>query len=59
VLCSDVYLDEPEFVPTARLLNESDVIILATPHREYRELKIPADKIVVDIWNAWGGGCRI
>ncbi len=59
VLCSDVYLDEPDFVPTARLVNESDVIILATPHREYRELKIPAGKIVVDIWNAWGGGCRI
>jgi UDP-N-acetyl-D-mannosaminuronic acid dehydrogenase len=59
VLCSDVYLDEPDFVPTARLVNESDVIILATPHREYRELKISQDKVVVDIWNAWGAGCLI
>ncbi len=59
VLCSDVYLDEPDFVPTARLVNESDVIILATPHREYKDLAIPEDKIVIDIWNAWGNGCLI
>jgi UDP-N-acetyl-D-mannosaminuronic acid dehydrogenase len=59
VLCSDVYIDEPEFVPTARLIAESDVIVLAAPHREYRELKIPEGKVVVDIWNAWGGGCII
>jgi UDP-N-acetyl-D-mannosaminuronic acid dehydrogenase len=59
VLCSDVYLDEPDFVPTARLINESDIIVLATPHPEYRALTLPEDKIVVDVWNAFGRGCRV
>jgi UDP-N-acetyl-D-mannosaminuronic acid dehydrogenase len=59
VLCSDVYLDEPDFVPTARLVNESDVIVLAAPHREYLNLKIPEEKLVIDVWNAWGDGCKI
>jgi UDP-N-acetyl-D-mannosaminuronic acid dehydrogenase len=57
VLCSDVYIEEPDFVTEAELIRRSDVIVLGAPHREYRDLVIPDDKIVVDIWNMWGQGC--
>jgi UDP-N-acetyl-D-mannosaminuronic acid dehydrogenase len=57
VLRSDVYIDEPGFVSADELIDRCDVIILGTPHAEYRDLKIPDSKIVVDIWNLWGGGC--
>ena len=57
VLCSDVYIDEPDFVSTEDLVRRSDVIVLGAPHRAYRELSIPEEKVVVDIWNMWGDGC--
>jgi UDP-N-acetyl-D-mannosaminuronic acid dehydrogenase len=58
VLCSDVYIDEKEFVPPSVLVNRSDIIILATPHREYAELVIDPSKALVDVWNFYGkGGC--
>jgi UDP-N-acetyl-D-mannosaminuronic acid dehydrogenase len=59
VLCSDVYIREGGFVPAEELLERSDVIIVGTPHREYKDLRVPADKIVVDIWNTFGRGCLI
>ena len=59
VLCSDVYIHDPEFVLAAELIAQADVIILGAPHREYRSLHLPDDKIVVDIWNMWGRGCII
>jgi UDP-N-acetyl-D-mannosaminuronic acid dehydrogenase len=57
VFCSDVYIDEAGFVTAEQLVRDSDVIVVGAPHREYRDLAIPADKIVVDIWNMWGDGC--
>ncbi len=55
VLCSDIYIKESEFVSTDVLIKESDIIILAAPHREYLEVDLK-DKIVVDVWNFWGQG---
>ncbi len=57
VVCSDVYIDEPGFVTADDLIRRCDVIVLGAPHREYRDLAIPEEKIVVDIWNMWGDGC--
>jgi UDP-N-acetyl-D-mannosaminuronic acid dehydrogenase len=59
VLCSDVHIDDPDLVSTEELLRRSDVIIVGTPHREYRDLQIPADKLFVDVWNMSGQGCVI
>jgi UDP-N-acetyl-D-mannosaminuronic acid dehydrogenase len=56
VLCSDIYIREEGFVPPEDLVRESDVIILASPHREYSRLDIPGSKIIVDIWNFFGKG---
>jgi UDP-N-acetyl-D-mannosaminuronic acid dehydrogenase len=59
VFCSDPYIRNPAFVSTQELIDRCDIIVLATPHGEYRKLEIPDDKIVVDIWNFWDKGSRI
>lgn len=46
VLCSDVYLQEEGFVTPEELMEQSDLVILATPHREYAALKPPEGKAV-------------
>jgi UDP-N-acetyl-D-mannosaminuronic acid dehydrogenase len=51
VLCSDPYVKDPSFVPTERVLGESDVIFIATPHKRYKELTIPESKLVIDVWS--------
>ena len=59
VLCSDVHISDPDLVSTADLIARSDVIILATPHREYARLEIPEGRVFVDVWNVSGRGCVI
>jgi UDP-N-acetyl-D-mannosaminuronic acid dehydrogenase len=56
VLCSDVYISEEEFVSPSQVINLSDIIILATPHKEYANLAIDKSKVLVDIWNFYGEG---
>lgn len=58
VLCSDVYIADPDFVSTEELIHRSDIIIVGAPHKEYKQLKVE-DKLVVDIWNIFGKGCRV
>ncbi|HEX7672445.1 MAG TPA: nucleotide sugar dehydrogenase [Polyangiaceae bacterium] len=50
-LCHDPYIEDPSFTPLEELLQESTALILATPHRAYRDLRIPKGKIVIDVWN--------
>ena len=56
VLCSDVYIHEDGFVSPQELVKDSDIIVLAAPHREYANLFVEDDKILVDIWNFYGKG---
>jgi UDP-N-acetyl-D-mannosaminuronic acid dehydrogenase len=58
VLCSDVHIREPGFVNEEELFSRSDLVIVGSPHREYRTLDI-RDKWVIDVWNIFGKGCRI
>ena len=48
---SQASVRDPEFVPLEKAVAESDILIVAAPHKAYRELEIPEGKIVVDIWN--------
>ncbi len=50
-LSHDPHVDDPELLPLSTVLTESDILIVAAPHREYRKLDIPPGKHVVDIWN--------
>lgn len=58
VYCSDPYVDDERLVTQGKLLNESDIIIIATPHKCYKELDI-FDKKIVDVWNILGNGGAI
>lgn len=51
-LCSDSYVDDDRFVGLDQVLRDADLIIIATPHPEYRDLA--TDKPVVDIWGLTG-----
>lgn len=59
VYCTDVYIEDPEFISDKELVERSDIIIVATPHKEYADLKFDASKIVVDIWDFYGKGSKI
>jgi UDP-N-acetyl-D-mannosaminuronic acid dehydrogenase len=56
VFCTDAYVKRDYFVSAEDLISKSDIIIIAAPHDEYRNLKIGPDKMVVDIWNFYPQG---
>ena len=56
VLCTDVYIDEDGFVSPRELVENSDIVIVGAAHREYADLVIGDDKILVDVWNFYGKG---
>ena len=51
VLCADPYVPDRSLVPLQQVLQEADVLFLATPHSVYRNLEIPPGKIVIDVWS--------
>jgi UDP-N-acetyl-D-mannosaminuronic acid dehydrogenase len=58
VLCTDSYVKvDPTLLPLDEVVERSDLLIIATPHPEYRDLK--TEKPVADIWNALGSGVRV
>jgi UDP-N-acetyl-D-mannosaminuronic acid dehydrogenase len=59
VYCTDVYINDPGFLPLAELVERSDLLIVGAPHREYRALEVPASKPVIDIWNFYGKGTAL
>jgi UDP-N-acetyl-D-mannosaminuronic acid dehydrogenase len=56
VLCTDVYIKDPSFLPLDEVVARSDLLVVGAPHREYRALAIPDPTPVVDIWNIFGKG---
>jgi len=49
-LQSDEYFKSKENVSKKYLVKKSDIIIVSTPHKAYKYLKISKNKILVDIW---------
>ena len=47
---------DPSLLPLDEVIERADLLIIAAPHREYRELT--TDLPVVDIWNLQGNGVR-
>ena len=50
-LQSDEYYKNEKNVDKNFLVRKSDIIIVATPHKAYKNLKIKKNKILVDIWS--------
>jgi UDP-N-acetyl-D-mannosaminuronic acid dehydrogenase len=58
VLCADPYVTaDPNLVPHEEVIAQSDLLVIAAPHPEYRGLV--TDKPVADIWNVLGQGVRV
>jgi UDP-N-acetyl-D-mannosaminuronic acid dehydrogenase len=58
VLCTDPLVSmDPDLTPLDDVLAHSDVLIIAAPHRVYRDLQ--TDLPVVDMWNMRGEGVRV
>lgn len=56
VLTTDPYVTtDPTLLPLETVISRSDILVLCAPHAPYRDLQLD-DKIMVDIWNLWGGG---
>ena len=56
-LCTDPYIKDERFHPLDEVLERSDVLVIAAPHPEYRDLV--TDKPVADLWGITGRGTRI
>ncbi len=53
VLTTDpIVKGDPDILPLEEVVERSDILVLCTPHRAYKELYIP-QKNVIDIWNFW------
>jgi len=53
-LQSDEFYKSKDNISKKDLVKKSDIIILATPHKAYKKLKIGKNKTLVDIWGLIG-----
>jgi len=49
-LQTDEYYKDKNNIDKRILIKKSDIIIVATPHKAYKKLKINKNKVLVDIW---------
>ncbi len=49
-LQSDEYYKDNKNIDKNMLVKKSDIIIVSTPHKAYKKIKIKKNKILVDIW---------
>ena len=49
-LQSDEYYKDKNNIDKNLLVKKSEIIIISTPHRAYKNLKINKKKILIDIW---------
>jgi len=58
ILCTDPFVtSDPDVMPLADVLAKADLLIVAAPHRAYKELR--AATPVIDIWGITGSGVKI
>jgi UDP-N-acetyl-D-mannosaminuronic acid dehydrogenase len=50
VLCTDPHVRDESLVPLDQVLREADVLIIGTPHPEYRDLRPRPGVELVDVW---------
>jgi len=56
VLYSDEFAKDPTFISKEELVSSSDVVIIGVPHSAYKQLEIPDNIEVVDLWGVTKGG---
>ncbi len=58
VLITDPYVPDERLLPLDEVLERSEILIMAAPHRAYRCLDV-GGKDVVDVWGVTGDGIRL
>ena len=58
VMCTDPYVADVRLVDLDEVLAKSDILVLAAPHRAYRELSFEGRE-VVDVWGATPHGINL
>jgi UDP-N-acetyl-D-mannosaminuronic acid dehydrogenase len=53
VLCTDPYVRDPSFVTVEQVVADSDILVIAAPHKAYRKLNLKS-RDVVDVWGITG-----
>jgi UDP-N-acetyl-D-mannosaminuronic acid dehydrogenase len=56
-LCTDPYIVDERFTPLPEVLERADLLVIAAPHPQYRDLV--TDKPVADMWGIAGRGMRL
>ena len=54
VLISDPFVQDDRLISAEELIAKSDVVVIGTPHEQYKQLKI--SKPLFDIWNMNSNG---
>ena len=49
-LYSDEFFSLEGSVNIKDLINRSDIIIISSPHKAYKKIKLPKNKVLIDIW---------
>jgi UDP-N-acetyl-D-mannosaminuronic acid dehydrogenase len=60
VLCTDPMVTaatDPDLLPLETVISGSDILIIATPHREYANIQ--SEKPIVDVWGLMGRGVLV
>jgi UDP-N-acetyl-D-mannosaminuronic acid dehydrogenase len=60
VICTDPMVSretDPNLLPLEKVIEDADLLILASPHQEYKTLN--THKRVVDVWGLMGNGAKI
>jgi UDP-N-acetyl-D-mannosaminuronic acid dehydrogenase len=55
VRCTDPYVEDPRLLPLDDVLAASEIVVIGAPHRAYRNLELPAEKLV-DVWGMTRAG---
>lgn len=50
VYCSDDFVKDPNFFSKEDLIKNCDIIIIGTPHSIYKEISVPENVHLVDLW---------
>ena len=53
VMCTDPFIEDPSFDSLEVVLRDSDVLVIAAPHKAYKKLELDG-RNVVDIWGITG-----
>jgi UDP-N-acetyl-D-mannosaminuronic acid dehydrogenase len=57
VFCTDPFVSDPKLEDLEQVLVKSDLIIIGTPHSQYRNIDFKQP--VIDVWNLSGKGVLI